>query len=80
MKLLTLHMKALVGLSQPRLIGALPTHIHFQGYEILRHSRLPPLTKFYAFFILEESLESNWQVLGYFLEECLFKKHQAPLQ
>ena len=59
---------------------ALPTCIYFQGYEILRHSHLPSPTNSYALYILEESLDLNWQIPDFYIEDCLFRKHKAPLQ
>jgi len=38
---------------------ALPTCIHFQGYEIIHCSHLPPPSNPYTLYILEESLDSN---------------------
>ena len=57
---------------------ALPTHLHFQGYEIIHRSHFPPST--YLSHILKDSLEPNWQLPAYYLEDGLYRKHQAPLQ
>ena len=57
---------------------ALPTHFHFQNYKILHCSHFSPSIS--PFHILKDSLEPNWQLLGYFLEDGLYRMHQAPMQ
>jgi len=56
----------------------LPTRLHFQGYEIICHSHFPPSTC--PSHILKDFLEPKWQLPAYFLEDSLYRKHQAPLQ
>jgi len=56
----------------------LPTCLHFQDYEIIHCSYFPPSTC--SSHILKDSLEPNWQLLAYFLEDGLYRKHQASLQ
>jgi len=58
----------------------LPTCIHFQGYEILHCSHLPPPNNPYASYILEESLDPNWQVPEEYQEACYYRRTEAPLQ
>jgi len=57
----------------------LPTHIHFQGYEIIRCSHLHPLSNL-ALYTLEESLDPNWQVLEEYQEAHYYRRTEAPLQ
>jgi len=59
---------------------ALPTHIHFQGYEIICRSHLPPHSNPYALYILEESLDPNWQVPEEYQEAHYYRRTEAPLQ
>jgi len=59
---------------------ALPTHTHFQGYEIIHRSHLPPPSNPYASYILEESLDPNWQVPEEYQEARYYRRTEAPLQ
>jgi len=59
---------------------ALCTCIHFQGYKIIRRSHLPPPSNPYVSYILEESLDPNWQVPEEYQEACYFRRIEAPLQ
>jgi len=59
---------------------ALRTHIHFQGYEIIRRSHLSPPSNLYVSYILEESLDPNWQVPEEYQEAHYYRRTEAPLQ
>jgi len=58
---------------------ALPTRIHFQGYEIIRGSHLHPPSN-QALCTLEESLDPNWQVPEEYQEARYYRRTKAPLQ
>jgi len=59
---------------------ALPTRIHCQDYDIIHHSHLPPHSNPYVLYILEESLDPNWQVSKEYQEARFYRRTEAPLQ
>jgi len=59
---------------------ALPIRIHFQGYEIICCSHLPPPSNPYVSYILEESLDPNWEIPEEYQEACFYRRTKASLQ
>jgi len=59
---------------------ALRTRIHSQDYEIICRSHLPPPSNPYASYILEESLDPNWQVPEEYQKARYYRRTEAPLQ
>jgi len=83
MRLSALCMKVLVGHSPPRLIGT-PFTLAFTfkvtKFIITFTSLLPPPSNTYMSYILEKSLDPNWQVPKEYQEAHFYRRTEAPLQ